>query len=167
MLAMYWLVRQTCDQEIAGSTACCSLERYDFGEQVVHLFNMYSSTCISLSNFMWFDIQLLLKSFMMMMMMMMMIIRLVVKSLESKSKSKSSIASPSRGSQSCQCLNHNTAFRSLIAFQCQNEDWPEKLTSYRLAMYTESKDLIYRLVRLQLLLKFYYHSSTSNSQSQF
>jgi len=32
---------------------------------------------------------------------------------------------------------------------------------------TEPRNLIYRLVRLQLLLKFYYHSSTSNSESQF
>jgi len=29
----------------------------------------------------------------------------------------------------------HTSFRSLVAFQCQNENWPTKLTSYRLVMH--------------------------------
>ena len=50
---------------------------------------------------------------------------------------------------------HQTSFRSLIPFECQNEDWQKMLISDALNL----KDLIYRLVRLQLLLKFYYRTT--------
>jgi len=69
------------------------------------------------------------------------------------------------GVKSCQCLN-NTAYIIQIfnSIPCQND----KRRLHHIDWWcTEPKKIIYRFVRLQLLLKFYYHSSTNNSESQF
>ena len=56
---------------------------------------------------------------------------------------------------------HHTSFRSLIAFQCQNEDSPKKLTSYRLVMHWTQRFNLQVCGVTTILLKFYDHSSTS------
>jgi len=69
------------------------------------------------------------------------------------------------GVKSCQCLN-NTAYIIQIfnSIPCQND----KRRLHHIDWWcTEPKKIIYRFVRLQLLLKFYYHSSTNNPEFQF